>query len=317
MIFFFYGEDSFRAKNKIDAIKDKFKASVDKSGISLINLDGEILTLDDFLKNTESQGFFTSKKLIIIKNIFDNKNLKILEKPLIEYLAKQKDSVEENYLIFWQVSKPNPKNLLYKALTKFKYVEEFPKLSSDKINTWLKKEIASRNKTISQEAALTLLSFVGENLWQLEQEINKLVHFSHNPEISLNDVKSIVQAKSDDNIFNLVDALGKKNKALALKLLESQLDSGANSLYLLTMIARQFRILIKVKLFSAKIDNSFAVAQALKIHPFVAKKTLEQSKLYSLEDLKKIYQLLLELDFKLKREASYEKVFFLQMIEQI
>ncbi|MBP9802671.1 hypothetical protein KBC40_03750, partial [Patescibacteria group bacterium] len=98
MIFFFYGEDSFRAKNKIDAIKDKFKASVDKSGISLINLDGEILTLDDFLKNTESQGFFTSKKLIIIKNIFDNKNLKILEKPLIEYLAKQKDSVEENYL---------------------------------------------------------------------------------------------------------------------------------------------------------------------------------------------------------------------------
>nr|MBP9802628.1 DNA polymerase III subunit delta [Patescibacteria group bacterium] len=261
--------------------------------------------------------FFTSKKLIIIKNIFDNKNLKILEKPLIEYLAKQKDSVEENYLIFWQVSKPNPKNLLYKALTKFKYVEEFPKLSSDKINTWLKKEIASRNKTISQEAALTLLSFVGENLWQLEQEINKLVHFSHNSEISLNDVKSIVQAKSDDNIFNLVDALGKKNKALALKLLESQLDSGANSLYLLTMIARQFRILIKVKLFSAKIDNSFAVAQALKIHPFVAKKTLEQSKLYSLEDLKKIYQLLLELDFKLKREASYEKVFFLQMIEQI
>ena len=317
MIFFFYGEDSFRAKNKIDAIKDKFKASVDKSGISLINLDGEILTLDDFLKNTESQGFFTSKKLIIIKNIFDNKNLKILEKPLIEYLAKQKDSVEENYLIFWQVSKPNPKNTLYKALTKFKYVEEFPKLSSDKINTWLKKEIASRNKTISQEAALTLLSFVGENLWQLEQEINKLVHFSHNSEISLNDVKSIVQAKSDDNIFNLVDALGKKNKALALKLLESQLDSGANSLYLLTMIARQFRILIKVKLFSAKIDNSFAVAQALKIHPFVAKKTLEQSKLYSLEDLKKIYQLLLELDFKLKREASYEKVFFLQMIEQI
>ncbi len=317
MIFFFYGEDSFRAKNKIDAIKDKFKASVDKSGISLINLDGEILTLDDFLKNTESQGFFTSKKLIIIKNIFDNKNLKILEKPLIEYLAKQKDSVEENYLIFWQVSKPNPKNTLYKALTKFKYVEEFPKLSSDKINTWLKKEITSRNKTISQEAALTLLSFVGENLWQLEQEINKLVHFSSNTEISLSDVKSIVQAKSDDNIFNLVDALGKKNKALALKLLESQLDSGANSLYLLTMIARQFRILIKVKLFSDKIDNSFAVAQALKIHPFVAKKTLEQSKLYSLEDLKKIYQLLLELDFKLKREASHEKVFFLQMIEQI
>lgn len=317
MIFFFYGEDSFRAKNKIDAIKEKFKTAVDHDGYSLENIDGETASLTDFFKAVESSGFFTSKKLIVIKNIFDNKNIKNLEDALIEYLAKQKDTIEENYLIFWQVGKPNPKNKLYKALKNFKYVEEFEKLSAEKINTWIKKEVEKYHKQINNQAIMTLLSYAGEDLWQLSQEINKLVNFSQNLEISLEDIKTIVQAKTDDNIFNLVDAIGKKNKPLALELLEKQLDNGANSLYILSMMVRQFRILIKVKLFSEKIDNSFAVAQALKLHPFVAKKTLEQSRLYNLAELKKIYQLLLSLDGKLKREAPKERIFFLQMINQL
>lgn len=317
MIFFFYGEDSFRAKNKIDAIKEKFKSAVDSDGHSLENIDGETATLTDFFKAVESGGFFTSKKLIVIKNIFDNKNIKMLEEALIEYLAKQKDTIEENYLIFWQVGKANPKSKLYKTLKKFKYVEEFEKLSAEKINTWVKKEAEKNHKQISNQAVLTLLSYVGDDLWQLAQEINKLVNFSQNIEISPEDIKAIVHAKTDDNIFNLIDAIGKKNKPLALELLEKQLDSGVNSLYILSMLVRQFRILIKVKLFSQKIDNSFAVAQALKLHPFVAKKSLEQSRLYSLEELKKIYQLLLNLDAKLKREGAREKIFFLQMINQL
>jgi len=32
MLFFYYGEDSFRAKQKIDALKHKFRQTIDKSG---------------------------------------------------------------------------------------------------------------------------------------------------------------------------------------------------------------------------------------------------------------------------------------------
>lgn len=317
MIFFFYGEDSFRAKNKIVALKEKFKSNVDPSGHSIENLDGENLSLDAFFQTVTAGGFLASKKLVVIKNIFDNKKLKSLEDSLISYLEKQKDSVEENYLIFWQDSKPNPKNKLYKTLKKFKYTEEFEKLSPEKINTWLKKLVATKHKSINLEALNLLFAYVGDNLWQLEQEINKLCSFSLKEEISVNDVKTMVQAKTDDNIFNLVDLIGKKDKKRALHLLEQQLTSGVNALYILSMITRQFRILIKVKLLSEKINNSFAIAQTLKIHSFVAKKTLEQSKLYELAHLKKIYQSLLNIDAKLKKENIDEKILFLQMIDQL
>ncbi|MCB9803120.1 DNA polymerase III subunit delta [Candidatus Nomurabacteria bacterium] len=317
MIFFFYGEDSFRAKNKIAAIKEKFKTTVDPSGHSIESLDGENLNLDDFFQTVTAGGFLASKKLVVIKNIFDNKKLKSLEEPLINYLEKQQDTTEENYLIFWQTSKPNLKNKLYKTLKKFKYTEEFEKLTPDKVSNWIKKELSNKNKKIDPTALNLLLAYVGENLWQLEQELSKLINFTQAEEISAAEVRLLVQAKTDDNIFKLVDLIGKKDKKNALLLLEQQLDSGVNALYILSMITRQFRILIKVKLLSEKINNSFAISQALKIHSFVAKKTLEQSKFYELKDLKKIYQLLLQIDAKLKRESVNEKILFLQMIEQL
>ncbi|MBT7552874.1 DNA polymerase III subunit delta [bacterium] len=317
MIFFFYGEDSFRAKNKIDAIKDKFQTTVDQAGHNIESLDGDNMVIDDFFKAVTATGFLASKKLIVIKNIFDNKKLSSLQDELIKYLDKQKDTPDENYLIFWQTSKPDLRTKLYKALKKFKYVEEFNKLSPDKLNTWIDKKCQAQNKKIQAAARQLLLAFVGNNLWQLNQEINKLSHFSQSTEIILQDVKDIVQAKADDNIFNLVDALGKKDKARALQLLEDQMNSGVSGLYILTMITSQFRNLIKVKILSKKINNSFAIAQTLKMHNFVASKSLAMSRLYSLDELKNIHQALLSMDAKFKTGQGKEKILFTQMIENL
>ncbi|MBT4349653.1 DNA polymerase III subunit delta [bacterium] len=317
MIFFFYGEDSFRAKNKIDAIKAKFQTTVDQGGHNIESLDGDTMAIDDFFRSVTATGFLAPKKLIVIKNIFDNKKLASFQDELIKYLAKQSDSPEENYLIFWQASKPDLRKKLYKTLKKFKYTEEFNALSPDKINAWINKKCQANNKTIQPIARQLLLASVGNNLWQLDQEINKLIHFSQNPEIIIDEVKELVQAKADDNIFNFIDALGKKDKARALKLLEDQLNSGVNGLYILTMITSQFRTLIKVKILSEKINNSFAISQTLKIHTFVASKTLAMSKLYTLAELKKIYQQLLTIDAKLKTGQGKERLLFAQMIEKL
>ena len=76
MIFFFYGEDSFRAQQKIKTIRDKFKAKVGGDGYNIEYLDGDLLTIADFFKSIRSGGFLVTKKLIIIRDIFNNKKLK-------------------------------------------------------------------------------------------------------------------------------------------------------------------------------------------------------------------------------------------------
>ncbi len=316
MIFFFYGENSFLAQAKIQAIKNKFQQTIDASGQNIQQLDGEELKIDDFFKTVTATGFLASKKLVTIRNIFKNKKLKNFQDSLIDYLNKLTDSVEENYLIFWEDSKPSVASKLYKALKKFKYTEEFTPLPPAKLAAWTKQQITLAGGEIAPAALEALLGYVGNNLWQLDQEISKLIHFAKNKAITLADVNELIQAKANDNVFNLIDAIGRKDKKTALKLLEEQLTSGENAIYLLTMITRQFRLLIKIKILSEKIKNNFALAQALKVHSFVVQKSLAQSKIYSLEELKRIYQKLLILDEKLKTGQA-EKILFVQFINQL
>ncbi len=314
MIFFFYGEDSFRAKNKIDALKEKFHQSVDKSGQNILTLDGETLSLAKFFEAVKANGFLASKKLVVIKNIFTNKKLKDWQDDLIAYLEIQKDTIEENYLIFWQTDKPDVKSALYKTLKKFKYSEEFAKLSPAKLEAWLKNKINKANKNISPANLNLLLTYAGDDLWLLNQELDKLINFVNTSEITSEDIKLLVAAKTNDNIFQLVDAIGKKDKKLAADLLNQQLKTGANALYLLSMIVRQYRLLLKIKLLSKDLNNSFALAQALKLHQFVAEKSLRQSQAYSLGQLKSIYKSLLNLEEKLKSTTGEPEALFLSLI---
>ena len=314
MIFFFYGEDSFRAQQKIKNIRDKFKSKVGGDGYNIEYLDGDLLTIADFFKSIRSGGFLVTKKLIIIRDIFNNKKLKNIQDEIIKFLKTQKDDPEENYLIFWQTGKTDARSKLYKALKKFKFTEEFNILSIPKLISWIKKEVANHKRSITEEALNLLLICVGNNLWQLHQEINKLTSFCQK-EIKEEDVKNLVHAKIDDNIFNLVDALGNKDKKTALYLIESQLTGGLAIQYIMTMIIRQFRLILKIKSFTEdKVTQGWAIAQALKLPNFLVQKIITQSNLFNLKELKKIYQELLLIDEKIKTSTGQEKILLLKMI---
>lgn len=316
MLFFYYGQDSFRSYQKVEAIKNKFKEKIDPSGHSIEILDGENLIPDDFFRAVSVMGFLSDKKLIIIKNIFDNKNLKNWQDQLLKFLNGQKDTPEENYIIFFQNNKPDTRLKLYKKLSSLKFNEEFDLLSPNQLKKWAQKQFEKKSKNINESTLDLLIAYVGNNLWQLNHEINKLINFSAK-DVSPEDIKILVQAKVDENIFNLVDALGNKDKSLALKLIEEKIDNGMSSQYILTMIIRQYRLLIKTKSLGSKAKNYFALMQVLKIPKFIAQKTYEQSQLYTLAQLKKIYKYLLYLDEKLKTTSGQEKILFTKMINEL
>ena len=316
MLFFYYGPDSFRANQKIEAIKAKFKEKVDPSGHNIQHLDGETMGPDDFFQAVSVMGFLADKKLIIIKNIFDNKKLKDWQDQLIKFLDAQKNDADENYIIFFQSSKPDSRLKLYKKLFKLKFSENFEVLAIAQLKTWVKNQFTKHSKNIKLPALDLLVSYVGNNLWQMNNEINKLVSFSKD-DVNEEDVRAIVQAKVDENIFNLIDAIGSKNKALALQLIEERLDSGINHQYILTMIIRQYRLLIKAKSLGDKAKNYFALMQVLKVPKFIAQKTYAQSEMYTEEQLKKIYKYLLYLDEKFKSSTGQEKVLFAKMINEL
>ena len=91
MIIFLYGEDTFRSRQKLKELKSKFLRDIDSSGNSLAVLGGENTTLDRLNEIMASSSLFSKKRMIVIENIFSNKDKNIFE-VLKDYLAKKESS---------------------------------------------------------------------------------------------------------------------------------------------------------------------------------------------------------------------------------
>lgn len=302
MIIFLYGLDTYRSRQKLEELKKKFIREVDKSGLDIIKLTKEDITISKFREAVLTPAFFSRKRMIIIENICQSKDSQ-LKNTVLKFIERHHKK-DDNIIIFWEdIAKSNDK--LFTRLTLEKYSQEFPLLNNYKLTEWIKKEVIKQKGKI-EKAAVDFLISLGPDLWLLSNEINKLISYKGDKVVALDDVKLLVKPKIDENVFNLVDAIGRKDKNLALKLLNEQLESGISWSQLWSMIIRQFRILLQIK-FSFLTNSSDS---ELNLHPYVLKKTKTQAKNYSLEELKDIYERLLKIDSQLKTTSIDPKVLF-------
>ncbi len=316
MFIFLYGEDSFRSKEKLKELIKKFQKEIDPSNLNIFFLEGEKIDINKLEQAISSEGFLAKKRMVVIKNLFNQcKDDKILEK-ILNILNRE----NENILIFWEGAKIDQKinkikkEIFEKLSRKLdpecgkneKYSWEFSLLTGIKLKDWIKKRIENHDAKIENQALENLIAIVGNDLWRMSNEINKLCAYKFKKTITQDDLNLLITNKIDENIFNLVDAIGNKNKTLALKLINDQLEANNSTYYLLSMIIRQFRILLQIKDLSL---NNQSVSQ-LKLHPFVIQKASSQAKKYSFEQLKNIYHQLLEMDIKLKTSQTKPIVLF-------
>lgn len=311
MIIFLYGEDTFRSRQKLRELKNKFIKEVDPDGNSIVILAGGNLTTGELSEAVGAQSLFTRKRLIIIENIFVNKREKLLEKA-DEYLKKKvgkKDKPDDNIIIFWDETTGEKlgSNKLFKYLSAQKYNQFFKKLSNTETAVWIKKEFTSRGAKAKPQSVLSLASMFSGDLWQLNNEIDKLINYKKaqlltesEAIINEDDIGLTCRGNVDENIFALTDAISNKNKALAMKLFEQEIEAGVAETYLLAMIIRQFKILLQVKEAVANGMSSRKIINQLHLHPFVVQKCSAQVNGFSISLLKKVFSSLIEIDKNIK-----------------
>lgn len=307
VLIFLYGPDSFRSRQKLKRIIEKYKAK-HKSGLNFLKFDLKETGLDDLKRVIKNRPMFAEKKLIVIENLFcltpDN------QQEIIEYFkgeGLEKD--QEVVLVVYEESVPDKRSQAFKFLTaKNVLFQEFGNLEGIRLENWIKKEVESRGGNINRQAIQELTVCLSGDLWRMSNEIDKLVAFKDaeamgremGREIKKEDVTLLIKAKISANIFQTIDALAQRNKKNALKLLYQHFEEGENAIYILTMFAYQFRNLLIIKELIEKGVPYPELAQRTKIHPFVIKKSFQQIKNFSLEGLKKIYLRIEDLDLAIK-----------------
>ncbi len=320
MLFFLHGEDTYRSRQKLKQLKDKFLKEVDPSGLNLVILDGLKLTPAEFREAVSVSSFLAKKRMVVVENLVFKAKSKKTHEGIIEYL-NSKEFPKDTIVVFIEDSKPPRgklgENLLYQKLRNIKYAQEFKLLTGAQLNKWIAAEVTQGGGKIEKQALEALAAGLGHDLWAVAQEIDKLIAFVGKRKIEEKDLEESAKLKLDDNIFHFTDALANKKKSLALKLIKDQLFQGANALYLLKMITRQYRILIMTADLLERKMTSRQIATRLSLHPYVIEKSLSQVRKYSLKELKEIYKKLLEIDYKIKTSQATPEVLFDLFISEV
>lgn len=312
MIIFLYGQDTYRSAERLNILRQAFVKKFDPKGLNVVTLYGDEIKIEDFRKAVFSQGLLSTKRFVVIKNLISEKRTGDFYEDLAESIKGKKVS-KDIILVFWEGSDLAGKkrgNKLYSTLNRADKVEEYKPLETRALSSWIIKEVKKQKGKISGQAVDYLAANVGSDLWAQKSEIDKLTAFKEGELIKLEDVEEFVSLALNDNIFHFTDALSNKNSKQAIKLLDDQLSLGTNEFYLLTMLARQFKILLQVKEGLDKGYSSANLQKELKLHPFVIKKSLSQARKFEIEELKNIYRNLLDIDIKLKTSGTSPKALF-------
>jgi len=293
MLILLYGEDNYRLRQKLKEIKESYQAK-HKSGLSLAFFREGESDLDKIREKVEAVSMFDEKKLIVLEDLFQNKDF---QENFFDYAKERKLKDDEDVVI---VVCHEDKLAVSRIKNKFSMIEEFSLLRGPALTSWAKKEFKKNEAEINSEAFKKLIAYVGNDLWRLSGEINKLVNYRGGEEIKEEDIDLLVKANLDANIFKTLDALAQRDKKTALWLIHKHLERGDNEMYLLSMLAYQLRNLIRLKDLIERGEPYYSLAQKSGLHPYVVKKSSEQLRNFTLDDLKKIYRRLAEIDFKIK-----------------
>jgi len=288
------GQDSYRSREKTRELAAKHSGKIS----FLDEKDG----IEGIKKETLQESIFKEKKMIVLNNLWSL----IQESPEKGFLLEKIKNSEEITFVFRE-EKIDKKGESFFGKNGKVFV--FEPLKGRETERWIGGKIKAKGGTIEEEALSLLAESVGNDLWMAANEISKLLAYKKN--IKKGDVILLTSPKIEGDIFRAVDFLASKNRKAALDVFYKHIKRGDNILYLIAMVAFQFRNLILVKM------NPNSSNRELKMHPFVFQKSTRLAAFFSERELKAVYREILAAEVSIKTGKADPEAAFDFLIAKI
>lgn len=316
MYYIFHGEDEFSRSEQIQKMRAQM-GDPQFADLNITYLDGRKLTFGELTHACDAVPFLSDQRLVIVEGLLarveprrkksgeeageesEEETNPDLAKDIIAYLPRLPETTRLVFSEAKLLAKSNPV-LKYATGDKNASIKEFTAPDTRALPRWIVDRVKQKGGTIEPAAVSELVTHIGNDLRLLDNEIEKLLTYRTHQPIRAEDVRTLVTSVTESSVFELVDAIGRRETHTALQLLHHQLAHNAAPIYLLAMITRQFRLLLQWRDLTER-GASFEQASAhLKLHPFVARKVAEQARNFSLVQLEAIYHQLLDTDVAIK-----------------
>ncbi len=136
----------------------------------------------------------------------------------------------------------------YKKILESGVVVELNRPYDNQIPMWIEYIAFQNGLEISKDARSLIQQFIGQSLSEINNEVRKLKDFiGGKKKIEAEDVLNVVSKSKVNSVFDLTNAIGRRDRALALMHLANLLEQGQNEVGVVSMISRHVRILSIVR----------------------------------------------------------------------
>ena len=288
------GEDILLYDKALELIKGAINLQLEE--FNFLSFDDESFNGEVVIDACETLPMGSDKKLILLKNI--TKIPENFKKKLRDYLKKP---VESTCLV------------IFDFFNKFDFIisekVSAKRLDDRNLREIIVSELKKHGKTIIPDACQQLIESCCNYYSLIKNELDKLISCDE-IEINTKIVDSLVCKETEFTVFELTDALSKRNSEKAVSLL-SLMEKDTKTF---SLVLNHFRRLFFVSI-SGLGDKE--LSEILNVKEFAIIKARELSKNFTKLQLKNIYEMLNDVDFYIKNgqmqieNALYYLIFFI------
>lgn len=297
-VYLFVGEETFVKETYLD-ICIKTILTDDEQAMNLDVFTADSKDIDKMSDAMDTLPFLAEKRVVVIR---DRQLLKKKMDSKVVSIVEALGRLPESTILIISDIDFDKSGSIYKKVKKMGQIIEFNALDEAELIKVIARKLFKAGFEINVATGRYLIEYVGTDMSLLNQEIEKLISYKMGgTRIVREDVDACCTKSLENKIFELVDAIGRKNKNRALKLYHDMIVSKVQPMSILSMITRQFRINLLCMLLDQRNRTQKEIASAVKIPFFVVKKSLNLTRHFSEEKLKK------SLDDCLKTEMAFKR----------
>jgi DNA polymerase-3 subunit delta len=294
------GTDRPKVRRAVDRLRRRV---TDQAGndLNVVVLDAEEVKVEALLEAAASPGLTFGTRLLLVLN--GHKWNAKARQAIVAYL---KDPMPETCVAVEAETIP-ASDALYKAVAKLGGVLQWNLPKKYEMAKWVREQAKARRLPMGAEVTRYFLDRCGNDPRRaelLDRELEKLAAYCGGHEPTAADVDAVCTPDDDAVIFDLMDAVGRRDRARSFELLEALYASGnprndaGGVFYSLKRHIEQLDAASQLP----HADEATAAKQ-LKVHPFTARKLLEQRQRFDRRLLGRAYKALAEAEVGLRGRA--------------
>ena len=282
----------------IERAVDAVRGAVDSMGAPGFNVevfDGKGLDAARVVSAAQTLPMMADMRFVLLRHV--DAMTPTEQTNLAEYLDDPSDST----CLVLTATKLDGRAKLVKAAKKKGYLVEAKPLRGRELREFIRAEAAAREHNIAPQAIEALLDAVGDDLAAIDDAMERLSLFvGASQRIDAEAVATCVTRIRVESIWSLVDAIGLKDRRKGIAAAQSLLDDREPPLRLLAMVARQLRIVARMREALSEGLRPQEAAKRAGAPPFKAADLTESARRFTADSLGDAFALIAETDRALK-----------------